>query len=309
MRRWFNSWWFKVASTLVLVTFLFAWVGPKKIWASAQTSDLRLLAISMLFTPAVIGIKTLRWLLLARTHTPISFPAALQSYLAGLTLAVLTPLAAGEAGRGLFVRTKDLAGLTGKVILDKLVDLSAVGLFSGLGLVLVGGSAALGAGIAILAGMVAAWTGMILWLPKLNERTKPSENSWLARLRVHDIARGLTDTPRAQLVINAILSLVGFTVFYSQAFVILLAYYPQAPLAAIPTFPIITLSTILPIAIGGLGIREWTAVILLRQFDIGESIAFNTFFTHFVIVQFLPALLGAVIIGYQRWATRQVDQS
>ena len=66
-------------------------------------------------------------------------------------------------------------------------------------------------------------------------------------------------------------------------------------------FPIITLSTILPIAIGGVGIREWTAILLLRRFGVPESAAFNTFFVHFVVVQLLPALAGTAVIGSSRW--------
>jgi len=272
----------------------------------------------------------------------MSFREALRSYLAGLALAVLTPMAAGEAGRGLFVRSETtspgpfdkltatspatstrggtrggragsseaggsggLAGLTGKVILDKLVDLSTVGMFAGTGLLLAEEPAARTVGLIIFVGTVVTWSGMLLSLPKLEELAAGVEAGWLVRsfgglgtrFRIPAIVSGLTRTPVAQLALNMGLSLVGFTVFYSQAFVLMRAFWAEAPWAVVPYFPIITLSTIVPIGIGGVGVREWTAVLLLRRFGVTESVAISAFFTHFVVVQLLPALAGAAIIA------------
>jgi len=295
--RWFNRAWVRVSLTLVLMALILAWVGPVSIWDTINSSRPGPLLLSLLFTPGVIGIKTLRWLLLARTQGPISFQEALRSYLAGLTLAVLTPLAAGEAGRGLFVRTGDRAGLTGKVVLDKLVDLSTVSIFAGIGLTLTEEPAVRAVGVVIFSGVVVAWGGMLGLLPKLEVPIAGADGGWLTSFRISAIVSGLTSTPRSQLALNMALSLAGFTIFYSQAFVLLLAFWSEAPLTVVPYFPIITLSTILPIAIGGVGIREWTAILLLRRFGVAESVAFNTFFTHFVVVQLLPALAGAAIIS------------
>lgn len=297
MRRFLRSWWFKVGGTVLLVGLLLVWVGPQRIWASLVGSDPRFLALGFVLTPVVIGVKTLRWWVLARTQSPISFWEALCSYVAGLTLATLTPLAAGEAGRGMFIRVGDRVGLTGRVILDKLIDLSAVGIFAGLGLVLAGEPATRNLGAVIAVGAVVAWGLALLLLPQLQGGVVFREEGWLARFRVPAVFDGLTSTPRRQLCLNMILSVIGFTVFYIQAFVLLLAFWPQATWTVIPYFPIITLSTILPIAIGGVGIREWTAILLLRQFGVVESVAFNASFAHFVVVQLLPAIAGAFIIG------------
>jgi len=299
-RRWFNRVWVRIVLTLVLMGLLVGWVGPASIWNTVRTSHLHLLLLSLLFTPFVIGVKTLRWLLLARTRVALSFKEALYSYLAGLALATLTPLAVGEAGRGLFVRFGDRADLTGKVILDKLVDLSAVGVFAGAGLALTEDAAARFIGVAILAVVVGAWGLGVFLLPKLQRLLVGRQSGWLGRFRIPAVVDGLIATPRRQLFLNMGLSLIGFTIFYLQAFVLLRAFWPQATWAVVPYFPIITLSTILPIAIGGVGIREWTAILLLRQFGVTESVAFNAFFVHFVVVQLLPAIVGALVIGQFR---------
>jgi uncharacterized membrane protein YbhN (UPF0104 family) len=301
MWRWFNNWWFKAACTVLLIGLLLIWVGPKKIWASFAGSNLGLLALSLIFTPAVIGIKTLRWLLLARTQGPVSFWEALRSYLAGLTLATLTPMSAGEAGRGLFVQTEDRAGLTGKVLLDKLVDLSTVSVFASIGLTLTGEPAARAIGGAVLFGVIVAWGGVLCLLPKLERLVADVDGGWLVRFRIPAIVSGLANTPRLKLALNAALSLAGSAILYGQALVVMLAFWSEAPWIVTLYFPIITLSTILPIAVGGMGIREWTAILLLRRFGVPESVAFNTFFVHFMMVQLLPALAGAAVIGSSRW--------
>jgi uncharacterized membrane protein YbhN (UPF0104 family) len=297
MRDWLNSWWFKVACTVLLIALLLAWVKPGRIWASLAGSNPWLLALSLAFTPVVIGVKTLRWLLLARIQDPISFKEALGSYLAGLALAVWTPLAAGEAGRGLFVHTGDRAGLTGKVILDKLVDLSTVSIFASFGLLMTEEPAVRGIAVTLLVIVTTAWSGMLLLLPRLEKVIAGVDSGWMARLQLPAVVSGLARTPYLQLALNMALSLVGFTVFYGQAFVLMRAFWAEAPWIVVPYFPIITLSTILSIAIGGVGIREWMAVLLLEQFGVAKSVAFNTFFVHFVMVQALPAVAGAVVIG------------
>jgi len=92
------------------------------------------------------------------------------------------------------------------------------------------------------------------------------------------------------------LAFLFFAMFYFQAFVILNAFFNQPPIATILFFPLITLSTIIPVTIGGLGIREWAAALLLKQFDIPEAVAVNTFFMHFILINFIPALIGAPFV-------------
>ncbi len=80
----------------------------------------------------------------------------------------------------------------------------------------------------------------------------------------------------------------------------MLAYGESFPAEVVLYFPVITLSTILPITIGGLGVREGTAIYFLKRYQIPEAVAFNTFFTHFVIANVLAGLLGAIIFLVSR---------
>lgn len=292
-----GHWWTRAIITALLGGLIVLWIGPSRIVDTLLTSNPSLVALSLAFTPAVIGIKTLRWQLLVGPEANFSYFEALRSYLAGLTLASVTPGAAGEAGRGLFVRRGNRAELTGKVIIDKLVDLFSVTLLASGGLLLVGTPAARIVGLVLLSGVVlatcAAFWGLRLWGKRLTEDRYP----WLKRFHLSSIISGITSIRKSQLIMNVLLSFLGFAIYYSQAFVMLKAFWRASSWEVVPYFPTITLSTILPIAISGVGVREWTAVLLLRHFAIPEAVAFNAFFSHFVVVQLLPSLVGAYIIA------------
>lgn len=295
----------RILVTVLLLALLLTQVKPRDIWASLSESNPWLLAFAIFFTPLVLGIKTLRWLLLACTQRKISFAEALRSYLAGLTLATITPLAVGEIGRGLLVQGTDRAEMTGKVILDKITDLLTVVLFSAVGLLITGDASATRAGAILLVGVTLAWMALFL-LPRLRWQPRQRMQKLMNRFHFSRVLDGLRGTPFSRLLLNAGLSFVGFLVFYLQAYILLQAFYNQAPLSVIPYFPVITVSTILPIAVGGVGVREWVAVLLLRSFGIPSSVAFNTFFSHFVIVQLLPALAGAYYIAATRASSKSL---
>jgi uncharacterized membrane protein YbhN (UPF0104 family) len=304
-RRASKSYWFRVLVTFLLLALLLTQFRVRDLWTSLSQSNTGLLACSLALTPVIVGVKTLRWLVLARTQRKIGFAEALHSYLVGLALATVTPFAVGEVGRGFFVQGTDHAEMTGKVILDKVIDLLTVFLFSALGLLITGNASAARAGGVLLVGVAGAWAGLFL-LPRLVWQPKGRIGEYIERFHFSRVLEGLRKTPFLKLLLNAGLALIGFVVFYFQAFVLLQAFYDaRAPLSVVPYFPIITVSTILPIAIGGVGVREWIAVLLLRNFGIPSSVAFNAFFSHFVIVQLLPALVGVYYIAVARLDARQ----
>ena len=294
-----GQWWVKALFTAALIGLIVAWVGPHRILGSLLTSDPSLVALGLVFTPAVIGLKALRWQLLVGRRAEFSYLAALRSYLAGLVLATVTPVAAGEVGRGLFVQRGNRAELTGKVVIDKLTDLVSLTGFAGGGLLLSGSPPARTAGLVLLIGVVLAATLALLARKAAQGQGNAGWRRWpwLERFRISGVLDGMAAIRPAQLGVNVCLSILGFVVYYSQAYLMLRAFWPTASWEVVPYFPIITLSTILPIGIGGVGVREWTAVLLLRQFAIPEAVAFNAIFSQFVIVQVLPSLVGAYVIA------------
>jgi uncharacterized membrane protein YbhN (UPF0104 family) len=291
---------FAYVSTAVLLGLILWWAEPATIWESLQAANLGVLGLALLITPVVIGLKIWRWLLLARTVDPeFSIPDAARSYLVGLALATVTPLAAGEAMRGMFVKGGNRAQLTGKTILDKFIDLASLSLFAGVGLLFIDGSLKRGIGALLCLVFVGFVFALFVVTPRLAGKLDHLSGIW-AKLRIPQVADAVLHTPASQLLRTILISLVGFCVYYVQVMIVMRAFLPTASLELMVYFPIITLSTILPIGVGGTGVRETVAVILLSTFGVSKAVAFNSFFIHFIIVQGIPAILGAVLLASAR---------
>jgi len=64
--------------------------------------------------------------------------------------------------------------------------------------------------------------------------------------------------------------------------------------------PLIMLTNILPLTIGGLGIREGTAMVLLSSFGVPQAAAIASAFMLFLLNTALPALIGSLLLLSRR---------
>jgi hypothetical protein len=279
--------WLKVILTLVFLGLVIWIANPSKIFLFWTELDLRIFGgvIALKFFSDIFKIG--KWKLLARiADDQISFWESARSFYGGMALAVVTPFAIGELGRGALTNSSKRAELSGLAILDKAIDLMTVLAFTIAGLVLLAGRIE---GVAI--SLVLYWSGLFAFV----SFSRWIRQRWGAK---NDLLNRLV-TVAAQVKMSTILqtgtlSLIYFALFYLQAYFILLSFGLPFPREVIFYFPLITLSTILPITIGGLGIREGTAVFLLRQYGLPEAVIFGTFFMHFIVANVLAGLLGVI---------------
>ncbi|MCK5853081.1 flippase-like domain-containing protein, partial [bacterium] len=187
---------------------------------------------------------------------------------------------------------KNRAASTGKVFIDKLVDLTVVAIFTLAGILFTVGYIQIKIiSIVALIILVAIW-----FMRKPFSRFCEFLSNRFKIAAITKIGTAFAEIKTPLLIKIFALAFLFFAMFYFQAFVILNAFFDQPPIATILFFPLITLSTIIPVTIGGLGIREWAAALLLKQFDIPEAVAVNTFFMHFILINFIPALIGAPFV-------------
>jgi uncharacterized protein (TIRG00374 family) len=269
-----------------------AWyVGPHRLLDALRQADPRILFGAVCLTPISLAVKITRWWVLARSvDAHIRWRDAAGSYLAGLCLAVITPFASGELARGLWFQQR--AELTGKVLVDKLLDLTVVALFTVTGIIWIPGYVPLKIVCAVMAVVMAGAWSVRRWLGALGMRIGEKLRR-PALVRLCEAVRHIETRVLGTIVLLAALF---FVLFYAQAFVLLKGFAPSAPARTLTVFPLITLSTIVPITIGGLGIREWAAALLLRHFEISDAVAVNAFFMHFIVITFIPGLLGAPLV-------------
>jgi len=286
----------KLLFTMAALGYLIKIARPEEMIAYLTEIDISLLVIITLLKFISDIFKIWKWMLIARVQIPdFSFLAALKSFYIGMTLAVITPFAVGELGRGAFASKVRRAELSGLVIVDKVFDLATVMLFA-----LIGLSLLFQQPFFILGIVIAYFLGLFLMKHVVVFLGK---GDFLERFRLRFLKRvvsGYSMISTSLLYKLSLLTINYFVLFYFQAYLIMLAYGESFPAEVVLYFPVITLSTILPITIGGLGVREGTAIYFLKRYQIPEAVAFNTFFTHFVIANVLAGLLGAIIFLVSR---------
>ena len=281
----------KVTVTIGLVALVAYYAGPRRIWVCLRQAHPGVFLLANILTIPLLMAKIIKWHLLARHLGPdITLRRSARSYMHGLVLALITPFASGELARGALLTTSRAAEATGQVVLDKLLDLILVCLLAA-------------AGLAVLAegtiGWIAFGAAAVLSLGGLIAFATPLPSAVLRRFprlpmaaTFQRIVDSIQRTRKRDLAWVALLGLSFYVLLYVQAYALVWAFLGEAPpLRSVAAYPFITLSTILPIAIGGVGIRESTAVLMSRAFNIPAAVAFNAFFAHWVVLLVIPALV------------------
>jgi uncharacterized membrane protein YbhN (UPF0104 family) len=293
----------QIAASIGLLALAAALARPEALLKEIKTADWRLIAASMLFVPALMFVRTARWHLIARTRRPeMTFGESMHSYMAGLTLAVVTPWAAGELARGALAAPHDKAAFVGLTFVDKLIDATSLYLFACAGVVVVapGWYRAIGLGGAALA--AGGWAAAPAMLAILNAR--------LPRSRLTDILRRAMaaggQVPRRVLATSFALALVSGVVYFCQLYVIMYAFSPSIRPEAVGLYPLITLSRVIPSI--GFGVREFVAGALFAkfQYDVTSAAAVDASFVQYVAANVVPAAAWLIASGgFRRFARRQ----
>lgn len=285
-----------VALTIVTLAVTLYVADPGRVADALLHADPWVLLLATAFTPVTLGLRTARWHLLARDDVPdVTVRESWRSYLAGLTLAVVTPLSAGELGRGALLGRGSRARLAGLTLADKLVDLSwilvlgAVGLSWALPRTGEPGREAL------------AWVapGLVVGVPlcwfvvrRIGARAFQRAPGPVSRL-----ATAAAEVPARTFTRIVVLSGIGFAVHMTQSWYLLAAVTDAPPLAVIGVWPAVTLATILPAFAGGVGPREASAALLLPLVGVDPAAAATAAFLQFAVVMLLPAGLGCLVLG------------
>jgi glycosyltransferase 2 family protein len=282
----------KISATLLFLIFLLYNIKLQNIIYSLKNINLKIFFIAFLIWPIGDYFKIRKWVTLVRVHEPsFSFYDGVKSFYSGISMALITPFSVGELTRGRFVKSQFVNELTGKTVLDKFFDFLTVIVLSISGMLILIDRYWLLVPLFIIYLYIIIYLKTILKLfNKISIFNKPQLNI------LSKISNGFNDISNTLAIKNSIYSIVFFVIFYFQTYIVLLAYDVDCPLQIMALFPLVTLSTILPITISGIGIRESVAVILLSHYNIPEAVAFNAFFMHFIIANIIPGLLGLFFI-------------
>ena len=273
-----------------LLVAIIAWkVGPAALVAALRRLDPGVLALALVLTVGFVLGRAAKWLLLARTAVPsLSYRDSVLSLLGGMGLGMITPGRAGEFTRVAFMPEGDRLTLVGLFAVDRVMDLQTIVLFGTVALPLLG--------------CLLSFACLYAARPAKRVLTSIASRLPLQRYTLRMLA-ALDGLGPGRLTATLLASLGATLVGYAQ-FYVLLRPYAQLPVAAVVlTFSIMILSNLLPITIGGLGVREALSVLILRRYGVSDAVAVNAAFLSYLTNTVLPGVVGSFLIPRARVAT------
>lgn len=212
----------------------------------------------------------------------------------GFALGVVTPGRLGEFGRGLFIAEAQRGEVISLNLIDRFLDSWSVATFAVVSLFLVGRWLA-----AIVS--LAVW---IVLLPAL--LSLPEIISWLRAKTWWGKIPGPQSRPAGPTLIKfAVASFAAWAMLSTSLDIItfyflLCAFHPTRFITAPATFPWIVMASGIPLSLGGLGLREGAAVLLLSHYSITAAVATDAALFLFAFLSLLPALGGGILLLLSR---------
>jgi hypothetical protein len=280
---------FKALVSLGLLALVFSRIDGAAAWASLRGLGAVTLLSAILLAFVAYVPRAWRWqFLLRRFGIPLPGGAAYRLTLVGILYGLVTPGRIGELARVVHLpgaRTRALPS----VIWDRLSDVVLLEVTALPGLVAMGEAARW-----LWWVYLAIVTATVAVLAMLGSRRLHA-----ALARVPPLARvaealeggaGVAVSPAFAQSLGA--GLLFYAVNFAAAFVLLRALAPEAAMASVLVFPVIILLGNLPIAFGGLGVREYFAGVALAPFAVAPDVGPVFSLTWFVVMTVLPGLAG-----------------
>ncbi len=283
--------------TITILVFIFKKVDFKAVGQILHAANKIYILLALSLVCVHVFLKSYKWYLLSKElHSENTFWNAAKSYLRGTSLAIVTPSRIGELGRvvGMKGNKLQLGSLT---FIDKISELCIVIFF-----ILLGGQKLLTGYKSIF--IILALAAVLLFLYQFRRF-----NNIITRFVPFEflkaILRGFTlvSWPLSNIIL--ILSFLTMSIYFLQAYLLLSAFYPVTVTTILMVFPIILLTNLVPITIGGLGLREGVAIYLLSQFGISATIAVSVSLLLFLFDTVIPGVLGSFLISFTHIKTQR----
>jgi uncharacterized membrane protein YbhN (UPF0104 family) len=291
-RKILGNRWVRYALTLALLALVIWKADPSRLANALAVANPGYLLLALALTLPFLALKSLRWhLMLAEAGVEATFNEALLSLVGGMGLALITPARLGELVRAAYLRDGQKVKIGGLVMIDKGFDVVVLA-----GLSIPGAWALLShaSGVA-LAAIALAGLAAVYQPSRLTGVMRILASRLPMRRKVDQILASTSCLSVRATSIYLALTLASFAVVLLQFAIILLDWHPWSLDIVILTFPLVVLTNVLPVTIGGLGIREGAAALLLGTYGISPAHAAIAAFLMFFINTALPGLAGALL--------------
>ncbi len=251
--------------------------------------DVRKLWPAVLCLVGMLAVRCLKWHELLKDGKICAPPDnSARSLFGGFALGIITPGRTGELARCLFVPGPSRARVFLLNLLDRMLDEWALLTCAIASLFVVASRPAAVFALAVwlallpfvlgLPGLISSLGGLPWWREPLRARIAGATESLLS-VRTTRIAAWTLASTALDLMV----------------FFFLLRTIQQVPFSvALATFPWIVMAGGLPLSLGGLGLRESAAILILARFAIPPATALAAALLLFALTALLPAGLGAL---------------
>lgn len=301
----------RIGISVALLAVLFKWskIDMRGVLMVMKSADKPLLSAAFLIFLAGYAVGFYRWyMLLEAIKIPISFKRTLSSFSGGVFFSLFLPSTIG----GDVTRSIDLAAHTKKtrevvatVFLDRLsgyIGLVIIALAScALGWRIVGGYTVVIISLSAITGLLAAILLVLFnarvyaWIQKSGHIPGAAKFTETLKNLHHEIhyfrhhRRVIVNSLFLSVVIQAILPVTMFLISRSLGLNVSIHYF-------FILFPIIGAVSLLPVSIGGLGIRENMTVFLFARAGIHQSLALGMSLLNFSFIAVCAGIGGLIYV-------------
>ena len=238
--------WLRIATTLILFTIIFLFVSPVKVVQKLSGCDITLLLYMVSLFPAFIFFRIYKWFLLARqVDNQVSFKDMVPDYLWGMAIGLVTPGRIGELVR---VRHLNISKKRALVffLLEKLVEIVVLAFLCLIAF--------------ISLDFVPFWVLPIVIVCALSAYLLIRKAGHLP-VRIEQLKCELF---QLKIVGCLFFSFLCFMVFCVQAYLVLKSIDETVSLDVIILYPAVLIGNLIPISVGGFGVRETFAIVILQ---------------------------------------------
>lgn len=296
---------------LLLLAVLLVWAGPSRLVAALGQVQPAWLLLAWLLNIPQVGLKTWRWVLLARWQgAALGYFPGLLAYFSSLFIGFLTPGRVGELAKALTLKTTcgwTLAASLPSVVLDRAFDMYLLLTLGTLGIVRFA-----------LVGTLMSWPVFLLLclllaspLLALHPTTARGMGAWAARLpglqeraiwireRTDQFAEGLEMLTLNRATFCALLTVAAYAIFFCQCQCCAWAMGLRIPwLDLVLLMSATNFLSFVPISVSGLGTREACLVFFLGRVTPPQPMEAAVVYG---ILVFLVFFVGAGVMGFASW--------
>ncbi len=285
----------KVVGSGVLLFLLLSRLRLSELVVALREADGIYLGLAVLAGLLFLLVRAYKWFLIVRPYLVVPrFYTVLVSYMFALGISIFTPGRVGEIARigGIGVTQKSAPAAL--FLFDRFVDVLVVFSMAVLGmyLLLPYKSYAL-----VLFILLSVSVMGLFCIPRIYG----SLQRLIARLpfgtKLDRLFRSVALMERGTIALNILLTLGSYTICIFEVYLILRAFCNPKLSTVLAVHPLVMVTNILPVTIGGLGLREGASVVLYGRFGIPEEHAFWAGFLIFVFNTLLHGIVGTVLIN------------